>query len=268
MNIDNVKTWFVVGASSGFGYEICRQLLLQGHNVVAVARRVPDFNNEKALCLSVDVTKPETISKAVKSAINKFEKIDILINCCGLGQWQTFEATTEQEFRNLMEVSFWGYVNTIREILPLFRLQGKGTIINISSQSGMCPRIYGSAYCSAKYAVEGLTGALWCETKRFCKVMAVEFGAFPTGMAAKDLSRKNDMPEYENLQPIPYKIKRYYKNDISKAVSYLISVAQQKQLPRRIFLGRDAYDRIKQESKSILSDLCHSKSFFNVSKKL
>lgn len=267
MDNEKLKTWLVVGASSGFGHEICRQLLAKNKNVIAVARRVPDFTDNRALCLSVDATQPQTIRAAIKTAIDKFGHIDALVNCCGLGQWQTFESTTDDEFRKLMDVSFWGYVNTIREVLPLFRVQGHGLIVNISSQSGMCPRIYGTAYCSAKYAIEGLTGALWCETQKFCKVIAVEFGVFPTGMASKDMMRENTFPEYENLPPIPYKIKRHYKNDIALAVSYLINVAQQQNPPRRIILGRDAYDRIKQEVRATLAVLKKSKPFFNVSKK-
>ena len=86
-------------------------------------------------------------------------------------------------------------------------------------------------------------------------------------MASKDMMRENTFPEYENLPPIPYKIKRHYKNDIALAVSYLINVAQQQNPPRRIILGRDAYDRIKQEARATLAVLKKSKPFFNVSKK-
>ena len=150
---EKIKTWFVTGASSGVGHELCKQLLKKGYNVIAVARRVPDFEHENALCLSVDVTKPETIKEAVKKGIDKFGKIDVLSNNAGISANITCEEETLEHMKEVMDINFFGTFNTINTLLPHFRENKNGTIICNTSQSGLTPRLYGAAYCSSKDSV-------------------------------------------------------------------------------------------------------------------
>ena len=195
-----IKTWFVTGASSGVGKELCSQLADRGYNIIAVARRMPEFKGENILSLSVDVTKPDMIDQAVKLGIEKFGTIDVLVNNAGISQYSTCEELTSDELHNVMNVNFYGAFYTIKALLPHFRKNMNGTIINNTSQSGISIRSYGSAYCASKHALEGLTGAVWYDTQKFCRVMAVELGYFPGTEIAKNLpATLTKLKEYEGI---------------------------------------------------------------------
>ena len=172
---DKIKTWFVTGASSGIGRELCSQLLLRGYNVVAVSRRVPTFENENALNLSVDVTDINSVKTAIDKAIKHFGSVDVLANIAGISSYKTFEEEATEKMRSVMETNYWGTYNTCYSLIKYFRECNNGTIVNCSSVFGLCPRAFGSAYTPSKYAVEGLTSCLWFETQNFnCRVMSVE----------------------------------------------------------------------------------------------
>lgn len=255
---NKIKTWFVTGASSGVGYELCKQLLNKGYNVVAVARRVPDFKQENALCLSVDVTNIDNIKDALNQAIEKFGRIDVLVNNAGISANITLEEESLEHMKKVMEINFFGTFNTMRELLPHFRANGNGTIINNTSQSGISCRAYGSAYVSSKHALEGLTSVCWHEARAFCRVMAFEMGYFPdTGIYKSADIEENDskIKEYKDLKPFFIKIKRNYFNNLKIAVSEIIKQAENKVLPRRLILGKDAIAQINAEITSIKNDL-------------
>ena len=171
---DKINTWFVTGASSGVGHEICKQLLENGYNVVATARRIPDFKHENALCLSCDVTNSQSIKTAMDEGIKRFGSIEVLSNNAGISSYLTVEQETKENMRNVMETNFWGSYNTIYEFLPYFRQHHNGTIINNTSEAGIIPRAFGGAYCSSKHALEGLSSVLWHEAQTFCRVMTFE----------------------------------------------------------------------------------------------
>ena len=255
-NIDKIKTWFVTGASSGVGHEVCRQLIAQGYNVIAVSRRIPDFLGDNVLTLSVDVSNQESIKKAIDLGVEKFGRIDVLMNNAGISSYTTLEEISLKDMSRVMEVNFWGAVNTIKAILPHFRENAHGLIINNTSQSGLSPRSYGTAYCSSKYALEGLTSALWLETKNFCHVMAVELGFFSGTEINKNYpKRMTSIPEYENIPPFYKKYSRNFTNNLEKAVSFLLQTVQKKKLPRRLILGQDALFQIQSEINWIKKDL-------------
>ena len=107
---DKIKTWFVTGASSGIGKELCSQLLLRGYNVVAISRRVPTFENDNALNLSVDVTDINSVKTAIDKAIKHFGSVDVLANIAGISSYQTFEEETPEKIlilgTNLFSIIF------------------------------------------------------------------------------------------------------------------------------------------------------------------
>lgn len=255
INKDKIKTWFVTGASSGIGKEICKQLLEKGYQVIAVSRRLTDFKGDNVLCLSVDVTKPETIQEAIKAGLEKFGRIDVLVNSAGISSYLTVEEEPEEEMRKVMETNYWGTYNTCHNMISLFREQKHGTIINISSECGLVPRAFGAAYCSSKHAVEGLTSVLWWEAQKFCRVMAVELSYFENTEIGKDKPHGTNFEEYKNISATHTKfIRWHFNNDLSVAVNYIIKEAEKEKMQRRLMLGRDIICKIQAELNSLRTD--------------
>ena len=258
---EKILTWFVTGASSGVGYELCKQLIEKGYNVIAVSRRIPDFTQPNVLCLSVDVTNPETINDAVKKGIEKFGRIDVLSNNAGISSYLTVEEEPVEEMRKVMETNFWGTYNTCHAILPYFRKQGHGTIVNMSSECGLLPRTFGAAYCSSKYAVEGLSSVLWLETQNFCRVMTVELSYFENTEIGQIKPRGTSFDEYKNIPSMPVKVFRsYFNNDISNGVKYIIEAVEKEKLQRRLMLGKDIICKVESEIQALKRDKNLSKT--------
>lgn len=257
---NKIRTWFITGASSGFGAEISCQLLEKGYNVIAVARRIPQIDHPNALCLSVDVTKPETIKEAINKGLEHFGSIEVVMNNAGITTKVTFEEESFENMAKTFNVNYWGTFNVLQEFVSYFRKNKNGTIVNMSSQSGLALRAYGSAYVSSKHALEGLSGVLWHETKSFCRVMLVEPGFFPqTAIANKiDLNNLTQIDEYKNLKDYPQKIRNHRINDVALAVKYIIETVEQEELPRRLILGDDAINKIRAEIKYLNKDLKNS----------
>ena len=266
ITLEKIKTWFVTGASSGVGHEMCRQLLDRGiYNVVACARRVPDFgiDSDRLLCLSCDVTDEESVASAIQRGIAQFSKIDVLVNNAGVTSSILCEEETLENMKRVMDVNFFGTYNTIHAILPHFRANMNGTIINNSSQSGISARLLGSAYCSSKHAVEGLSDVVRLETKRFCRVMAFELGWFPsTGILNNIIAKKTDKSEYIGVGTYypPYDY-RNYANDLSAAVASIIETAENNNLPHHLILGGDSLLKAKTEWKVMLEDIKYSDQY-------
>lgn len=260
---EKIKTWFVTGASSGVGHELCKQLLERGYNVIAVARRVPDFRHENALCLSVDVTKPETIHEAIKKGIERFGKIDVLSNNAGISANVTCEEETLDHMKQVMDVNFFGTFNTINALLPHFRKNKNGTIINNSSMHGISIRYGGSAYCASKHAIEGLTDVCRYETQKFCRVMAFELGWFQGTGIGKDAFKETQFSEYKNIGDYYKKIYYIFDNNLPKAINTIINQSEYKNLPRRLMLGKDACIKTKAEINYLKMDFNRSKKLTN-----
>ena len=261
INKEKIKTWLVTGASSGIGKQISKELLNRGYNVIAIARNIPVITHRNVLCISVDVTKPDTINDAIKKGIEKFGKIDVLLNNAGITASITLEEETLEHMKSVMETNFFGYFNTIHAILPHFRQNKNGTIINNISESGLTPSAYSSAYCSSKHALEGLTGVCLIETQKFCRVMSIEPGWFEGTNIIKNQIRTNSAyDEYKDLSPLHKPVNGSFKNDLTIALNCIIDTVELEKLPRRLILGKDAFQKIKSEADSLRKDLKNSKA--------
>lgn len=256
---NKIKTWFVTGASSGVGHELCKQLLERGYNVIAVARRVPDFEHENALCLSVDVTKPETIMNAIQKGIDKFGKIDVLSNNAGISANITCEEENLEHMKEVMEVNFFGTFNTINALLPHFRANKNGTIINNTSMHGLSFRYGGSAYCASKHAIEGFSSVVWHEAKSFCRVMAFELGWFPGTDIGTHWNKVTTIDEYKNLNDFYKKIYYSFINQLDIGVKYIIDEVEKEKIQRRLILGKDAIIKVDSEIKYLRKNWRESK---------
>ena len=142
MPADNSITWFITGASSGFGMAIARYAVGRGYNVVATARSVAKLAAltalapDRVLAEKLDVTIPADATKAVKAAIARFGRIDVLINNAGYGIIGAVEETPEAEFRAQMDTNFFGTLSVTKAALPYLRAQKGGAIVNVSSMGG------------------------------------------------------------------------------------------------------------------------------------
>src|SRR4051812_2567554 len=137
-----MSVWFITGASRGFGAEIVDQALAAGHQVVATARdprtvtsRFPD-SDDQLLAVSLDVTDEAAAKAAVESAVQRFGRIDIVVNNAGRGLLSAVEEASDAAARAVYDTNVFGILNVLRAVLPTLRAQRSGRIINLSSVGG------------------------------------------------------------------------------------------------------------------------------------
>ena len=163
-----MRTWFITGTSRGIGAKIVDKALAAGDNVVATARRpqtVVDRLGEhpNLLVLPLDVTDETQAKVAVNAAVERFGRIDVLVNNAGYGLLGAVEEGTAQEIEDLYATNVFGLLKVTRAVLPQMRKQRSGHILNLSSVGGYVSYAGFGIYCSTKFAVEGLSEALAAE---------------------------------------------------------------------------------------------------------
>jgi NAD(P)-dependent dehydrogenase (short-subunit alcohol dehydrogenase family) len=181
------KTWFITGASRGFGRIWAEAALKRGDQVTATARKLGDVVNlkerfgEAVLPLALDVTNSEQVQQVVEQAYAHFGKLDILVNNAGTSLFAATEEATDEQIHGLFDANYFGMVRVLRAALPLLREQGSGHILGVSSGLGITALPLIGFYCATKWAVEALHEALAQEVKTFgIKVTLVEPGAYAT----------------------------------------------------------------------------------------
>ncbi len=182
------KTILITGASLGFGRLNAKRFHQEEWNVIATMldpseeTELNQLNN--VLVTRLDVTDKDTIEKSVQEGIARFGKIDVLLNNAGIAKQGPFEYVSDGQLRALMEVNFFGMINVTKALLPHFRKNESGIIINVSSITGRMGFPFASGYGSTKFAIEGLTESLQFELNPFgIKLKLIEPGAFNTNMA-------------------------------------------------------------------------------------
>jgi NAD(P)-dependent dehydrogenase (short-subunit alcohol dehydrogenase family) len=181
-----MKTWFITGASRGFGARVAELALAQGDNVVATARN-PRSAIERLgepanlLALALDVTNEAQAKVAADTAIERFGRIDVLLNNAGFGLVGAVEEATGEEVEKLYRTNVFGLLAVTRAVLPAMRQARSGRIFNISSIGGYRGSPGFGVYCSTKFALEGLSEALHGELAPLgIHVTVIEPGFFRT----------------------------------------------------------------------------------------
>jgi NAD(P)-dependent dehydrogenase (short-subunit alcohol dehydrogenase family) len=196
------RTWLITGASSGFGRTLADAALERGDAVVATARRSEQLadlaGHERAHVIPLDVTDERQREAAVAQAIERFGRIDVLVNNAGRTQVGAVEETTGDELRSLFELHFFGPAALTRAVLPHMRARGGGTVVQMSSVGGQVTAPGFGAYCATKFALEGLTETLRDEVAAFgIRTVIVEPGAFRTGLFRPGAAYESaEMPVY------------------------------------------------------------------------
>lgn len=248
------KVWFVTGASKGFGLEFIRQVLANGDAIAATSRSIDGLkkaagtDNENFLPLEVELTNENSVSNAVAETVNKFGRIDYVVNNAGYGLAGSLEELSDAEARHNFDVNVFGSLNVIRQVMPHLRRQQSGHIFNISSIAGVTGGFPGfGIYCATKFAVVGFTEALQAEAKPFgIKVSLVLPGYFRTNFLESDslITPAKQMEEYKEVRNVlsihQNQIKGNQQGDPVKGVAEILKVAGIENAPLYLFLGSDA----------------------------
>lgn len=200
------KTILITGASSGIGKETAKKFQANGWNVIATMRS-PEKETELNVLENVWVTKLDvldlvSIQNTVNEAINKFGKIDVLVNNAGYGAYGTLESFSRERIVKQFNTNVIGLLDVTKAILPHFREQKSGLIINISSVGGKITLPLGALYHGTKFAVEGISEALHYEVEAFGgQVKIIEPGIIATEFTGSSFDFSNDesMAEYQEL---------------------------------------------------------------------
>jgi NAD(P)-dependent dehydrogenase (short-subunit alcohol dehydrogenase family) len=186
------KTVLITGASVGFGRETARLFHQKGWNVIATMRSPEKetglSNLENVLVLRLDVTDKKTIDAAVKAGVEKFGRIDVLVNNAGHGTLGALEAATEEQIRQQFEVNVFGLIEVTKAVLPVMRQQRAGIVINVSSIGGRVTFPFSSLYHATKFAVEGLTESMQYELNPLgIRLKIVEPGGYKTEFTGRSM---------------------------------------------------------------------------------
>ncbi len=244
--------WFITGCSTGFGRQIATHILELGYRAVVTARDPDDIRElaelGDALILKLDVTDRSQAEEAVKSAEEHFGGIDVLVNNAGIGYFAAVEESDESEVRKMFEVNVFGLCRMIHVVLPGMRKRRKGFIVNIFSIGGLRSFPALGYYNSTKFAVEGLSEALWQEVEPLgIKVMLVEPSGFRTDWAGRSANETmHKIADYANTADKNIRqlraISGHQSGDPVRAAEAIVHAVESPDSPRRLLLGNDAFD--------------------------
>lgn len=201
------KTWFITGASRGFGKEFAKSALERGDKVAATARNTSDLDDlvaaygELVLPLQLDVTDRDAAFAAVKATVENFGQLDVVVNNAGYGLFGMVEEITEQQLRDQLEVNLFGVLHVTHAVLPVLRAQGSGHIIQISTVGGIAAFPNLGGYHASKWALEGMTESLAQEVASFgIKVTLIEPGGFSTDWAGDSATHADALDVYQPVR--------------------------------------------------------------------
>jgi NAD(P)-dependent dehydrogenase (short-subunit alcohol dehydrogenase family) len=259
------KVWFITGTSRGMGTEFARAALAAGHSVVATGRdpervRAAVGDHEQLLAVALDVTDEQAVADAVQAAVERFGRIDVLVNNAGSFQAGFFEELSPAQFRAQMETNFFGALNVTRAVLPLLRAQRSGHILTISSGAGIVGSPGGSAYAASKFALEGWMEALHGEVAPFgIHATVVDPGFFRTDLLAEGESTFWGDVHVEDYAPSSEGAKGFFRGmagkqagDPAKLARSLLALTELPEPPQRLPAGDDVVQGLVQKGKLLI----------------
>ena len=263
MNADRV--WLITGASSGFGRAIAEAVVDRGEFVVAASRStgaLADLDaGEHVHSVAMDVTNPGQREAGIAGAIERFGRIDVLVNNAGRTQVGAVEETTDEELRSLFDLHFFAPAALTRAVLPHMRAQGSGAIVQMSSVGGQVTAAGFGAYCATKFALEGLTETLQEEVAPFgVRTLIVEPGAFRTGFFRPGAAYMSEpMEEYADTVGSTRSYVRdnhgLQAGDPAKAAQAILTTLDSDDPPLRLVLGEDAIGNISSRLDRVREEL-------------
>ncbi|WP_210585043.1 SDR family oxidoreductase [Streptomyces sp. GESEQ-35] len=260
------KVILVTGAGRGLGTDIVREALAAGHQVVATGRRPEEVEKtlggpqHNLLVTKLDVTSPEDAEAAAQAAVDRFGRIDVLINNAGNFFAGYFEEITPAQMRQQIETNLFGPMNVTRAVLPVMRKQRAGHVVTLSSSAGIIGQEFCVAYATSKFGVEG-----WMESLRYdvepynIHTTVVEPGFFRTELLV-DASTTwpeptiDDYTERTTATIAAWKsMNGQQSGDPAKLARALLAISDQEQPPLRFVAGADAIEGIEAKARELLA---------------
>lgn len=249
---DTVVTWFVTGCSSGLGLGIAKAALARGDTVAATARdvsrlsEVQALGGDRVLPLRMDLSDEGSMASAVEGCIERFGRIDVLVNNAGHGYRAAIEESEPDSVEDVFRSNFFGPMDLTRMVLPHMRERGSGTIVNVSSVGAVRGAIGNGYYSAAKGALELASEALCKEVSQLgIRVMVVEPGAFRTGFYGDRLDGSDrHIADYDRLGDLYRKSEstdsRDQPGDPDAGGTVIVDMVMREHPPFRLLLGSDA----------------------------
>ncbi|WPU93679.1 SDR family NAD(P)-dependent oxidoreductase [Mucilaginibacter sabulilitoris] len=266
------KVWFITGGNKGIGAAIVKEALGNGYNVIAAARNIDSAketlgHHPNLLIVKLDITNNEDVNNAVKAALDRFGRIDVLINNAGYGLLGYFEEMSETSIRKQIETNLFGTMKISRAILPVMRKQGSGFVVVVSSTSGIKAVAGSSVYSASKFALEGWVEGMNIDMKSFgIGFMLLEPGAFRTDFANEnasmqlpDLEVEGYSEARENLAQIFHTMNGNQAGDPAKLARGLVKVVKSENPPLRLLISKGAIPAVETYYKTRFAEFEHWK---------
>lgn len=261
------KNWIITGASSGIGRALTEAALAAGDCVAAAMRRperIADLLTtypDALLAVRHDVRDTASAAHLVAGAVERFGAIDVLVNNGGVGQIGAAEEIDDRQLRDMLDQHLFGPAALVRAVLPGMREQGKGTIVQISSQGGRVSFPGAGSYSAGKFALEGWSEALAGEVEPFgIRVLIVEPSRFRTGFNAPDVLKlatpsKTYGPLLAAVRADMLAVDGKQEGDPARAADIIRSLVDAESAPLRVPLGREAVRRLATAHRRGLEEL-------------
>lgn len=261
------RVWFITGASRGLGALIARAALDDGNAVVATGRNAMAVRERLGehpglLALDLDVTDEAQARAAIDAAVRRFGRIDVLINNAGYGLLGAVEESSDAETRRMYDTNVFGLLNVTRAVLPVMRAQRSGHLINFSSIGGYQSAAGFGVYCSTKFAVEGLSEALYTELRPLgVHVTVVEPGYFRTDFL--DSTSLVVSPQVINdyamtsgqIRQAAKQLNHNQPGDPARLAMAMLNLVDADQPPLRLPLGSDTLRAIAEKNAQVSREM-------------
>jgi len=259
------NVWLITGAGRGLGVDIAKAALAAGHAVVATGRDSAKVatavgGHDSLLAIRLDVTCPKDAQAVVEAAVEKFGRIDVLVNNAGNFFAGFFEELSPDQVRNQIETLLFGPMNVTRAVLPVMRKQRSGLVLTISSTAGITGQMFCTAYAAAKFGIEGWMESLTPEITPFgIRTMLVEPGFFRTELLTND-STTYAKPSIDDYAEKTKEIVAAWKSmdgkqggDPAKLAATLVKLVALKEPPTRFAAGADAVQTLEAKGRTLLA---------------
>src|SRR4051794_19296872 len=259
------KIWLVTGAGRGMGVDIAQEALAAGHAVVATGRnaervRAALGTHDDLLAVALDVTDPASASAAVQAALDRFGRIDTLVNNAGNFYAGFFEEITPEDFRAQMETNLFGPLTVTRAVLPVMRARRSGLVVTVSSTAGLIGQEFCTAYVASKFALEGWSESLTPEVAPFgIRTMLVEPGFFRTELLSQDSTSYAEPAIDDYAERTRQTVTAWtgmngqQGGDPAKLARALVQLADSAEPPLRWAAGADALGVFEQKANALLA---------------